>query len=522
VFALRSGDEELILHFSADRAFPWLLLQSDVVRARRNSADLFPGIAGRQIASVRVATGDRMIRVAFTDGSSLLFILYAGKSNALLYAADGSLEDSFKKKPSGIAALPAFDNAPDVPSLPEIEASLKNARALTAEKALRSIRPWLQGTLTREIAFRAGIELDVSVDTLDPDAVARFARTVSEALDEASRGTARIYLEDGIPARFSLVALTQLGDCPTLPDAGLLDALSTFARKRLGLANIEEVQARAVKAATREIERIERSLAKLATPEALEAQAAEHEKFGNLLMIHANDYPEQPGQMTVPDLFVDPRLVVCIPLQERLTVIENSQRYFDRARRARASVATVLSRGAYLQTRRSALTTFRSRVAATTARRALRDIFNESKDLMESLGLTSKGETNDAPFPFRRFTVFGGFEVWAGRNSANNDELTVRHAKPNDLWFHARGVGGSHVVLKCAAAAQVPKEAVREAASIAAYYSKHRNARTVPVAYTERKYVHKPKGVPSGTVYLDREKVIMAEPKLPEGEKDEA
>ncbi|MBL0174206.1 MAG: DUF814 domain-containing protein [Ignavibacteria bacterium] len=522
MFALRSGEEELILHFSADRAFPWLLLQDDVARARRNSTDLFPALAGREIASVRVAMGDRMIRMDFTDGSALLFILYAGKSNALLLAADGSIEDSFKKKPAAIDALPGFDNAVDIPSLEEMDAALPAASSMTSDKALRGLRPWLQGTLAREIAFRAGADLDATLDTLDAEARARLKRTVLETIDEASRGVAHIALEDGIPARFSLVALTQLGDVATLPDAGLLDALSTFARKRLGLANIEDIKSRALKAAAREIERIERSLAKLATPEALEAQAAEHEKFGNLLMIHANDYPEQPGQMTVPDLFVDPRLVVCIPLQERLTVIENSQRYFDRARRARASVATVLSRGAYLQTRRSALTAFRSRVEAATARRALRDIFNESKDLMESLGLTSKGEKNDAPFPFRRFTVFGGFEVWAGRNSANNDELTVRHAKPNDLWFHARGVGGSHVVLKCASAAQVPKEAVREAASIAAYYSKHRNAKTVPVAYTERKYVHKPKGVPAGTVYLDREKVIMAEPKLPEGEKDEA
>jgi predicted ribosome quality control (RQC) complex YloA/Tae2 family protein len=107
--------------------------------------------------------------------------------------------------------------------------------------------------------------------------------------------------------------------------------------------------------------------------------------------------------------------------------------------------------------------------------------------------------------------------VWAGRNSANNDLLTVRHSRPNDLWFHARGVGGSHVVLKVGSAAGDPsKEAIRQAASIAAYYSKHRNAKRAPVAYTEKKYVRKPRGAAPGSVLVDREKVILADPALPQ------
>ncbi|MBN1447712.1 MAG: DUF814 domain-containing protein, partial [Bacteroidetes bacterium] len=110
---------------------------------------------------------------------------------------------------------------------------------------------------------------------------------------------------------------------------------------------------------------------------------------------------------------------------------------------------------------------------------------------------------------------------WAGKNSANNDLLTLRHSRPNDLWFHARGAGGSHVVLKTGSAGGDPsKEAIREAAAIAAYYSKHRKGKRIPVAYTEKKYVRKPKGAPSGTVVIDREKVILVDPALPERPSD--
>ena len=124
--------------------------------------------------------------------------------------------------------------------------------------------------------------------------------------------------------------------------------------------------------------------------------------------------------------------------------------------------------------------------------------------------------------PFRIFTVDGGFEVLAGKNSRNNDVLTLRNARPDDLWFHARGCSGSHVILRVASAAGVPgKRAKEQAAAIAAYYSRMRNASSVPVAMTERKYVRKPKGAPPGSVVIERERVIFAVPALPEGSGEE-
>jgi predicted ribosome quality control (RQC) complex YloA/Tae2 family protein len=118
--------------------------------------------------------------------------------------------------------------------------------------------------------------------------------------------------------------------------------------------------------------------------------------------------------------------------------------------------------------------------------------------------------------PFRVFSVTGGFEVWVGKSSANNDLLTMKYAKPNDLWFHARGSSGSHTVLKVRDMSHLPgKEAIHQTAAIAAYYSKMRNASNVPVAYCERKYVKKSKGLAEGAVILEREKVIFVTPKLP-------
>ena len=139
--------------------------------------------------------------------------------------------------------------------------------------------------------------------------------------------------------------------------------------------------------------------------------------------------------------------------------------------------------------------------------------------MMHSLGLAKAAHSKKAKeedVPFRVFRVAGDFVVWAGKNGENNDLLSTRYTKSKDLWFHARAVGGSHVVLKFGSGkGEISKHAIDEAAGIAAYYSKMKSSKLVPVSLCEGKYVRKPKGAHAGTVTIEREKVIFVEPRLP-------
>ena len=104
-----------------------------------------------------------------------------------------------------------------------------------------------------------------------------------------------------------------------------------------------------------------------------------------------------------------------------------------------------------------------------------------------------------------------------GRNNKENDYLTFRFARPEDLWFHAQDVPGSHVVLRRKEKKKEPSHnAIREAAQVAAHFSKARGAKKVPVIYTMAKYVKKPKRGKPGLALVEREKTILVEPKLPE------
>ncbi len=116
----------------------------------------------------------------------------------------------------------------------------------------------------------------------------------------------------------------------------------------------------------------------------------------------------------------------------------------------------------------------------------------------------------------RRFELPGGWIVLVGRSNRENDALTHHLARPDDLWFHARGVSGSHVVLRRGGRKDnPPKDIIARTASIAAYFSKARTSRMVPVVYTEKRFVRKPRKGAPGLALVQREKVIMAEPREP-------
>ena len=109
--------------------------------------------------------------------------------------------------------------------------------------------------------------------------------------------------------------------------------------------------------------------------------------------------------------------------------------------------------------------------------------------------------------------------MWVGRNAKQNDELTLRDARPFDLWMHARGVAGSHTILRVKGRTDNPPGSIQEkAAAIAAWFSKARTSSLAPVIVTQRKYVRKPRGAAAGAVKVEREKVIMIEPALPVGQ----
>ncbi len=129
---------------------------------------------------------------------------------------------------------------------------------------------------------------------------------------------------------------------------------------------------------------------------------------------------------------------------------------------------------------------------------------------------TARGHGDASPrVPYRTFVTDAGATILVGRGAADNDALTTAVAKPHDLWLHAKGTAGAHVVVPLPKGRDAPAELLVEAAHLAAHFSDRRDEAVVDVSYTARRYVRKRRGAPPGQVQVEREKVIVLRVEAP-------
>ena len=114
----------------------------------------------------------------------------------------------------------------------------------------------------------------------------------------------------------------------------------------------------------------------------------------------------------------------------------------------------------------------------------------------------------------------GGWKVLAGKTDADNDRLSIKIARANDWWFHVRGMPGSHVLLRAKEGEEPSRATLKQAAAVAAYYSKGRTGGVIPVSATMAKYMSKPRGAKPGTVQIRKETVFKVRPALPDDDEE--
>jgi len=110
------------------------------------------------------------------------------------------------------------------------------------------------------------------------------------------------------------------------------------------------------------------------------------------------------------------------------------------------------------------------------------------------------------------YEAASGFYIIAGRTSNDNEFISLKVAAPNDLWFHVRGMPGSHVLLRSINGVEPDRKLIELAAATAAWHSKGRNGGVTPVSMTQARFVSKPPGSPKGTVSIRNERVVKVRP----------
>lgn len=240
-------------------------------------------------------------------------------------------------------------------------------------------------------------------------------------------------------------------------------------------------------------------------------QAPEGQITGDLILAYQASITPGADSVDVWDFEGQPRT---IRLDPELSVIENANRYFEKARKAKNALGEILDQITRIEETcvelRSAL---HELAAATTVTEldALRDEAKRKRWLHVQVP-GSHTQKEDRPFAghrIRELTAPHGYKVLYGENSEANDYLTLRVAKPNDWWLHVRGNVSAHVVIATANQPdKVPAEVLRYAALVAVRHSPMKHSSYVPVDYTLKKYVRRPRGAKSGTVEYTHERSI--------------
>ncbi|MHC4821817.1 MAG: NFACT RNA binding domain-containing protein [Planctomycetota bacterium] len=228
-------------------------------------------------------------------------------------------------------------------------------------------------------------------------------------------------------------------------------------------------------------------------------------RTGDLILAHLQRVPRGASEVTLPGF---DGMDKTIDLDPALAPPENAARYYDRAGRAERARERLPDLIHESEEKRAALADLSVRVGAGTA---TEEEIRQALPERELRARTPQGEAVPG-LPYRVYRTSGGLEVRVGRGSGLNDDLTFRHSKPDDIWLHARDSAGAHVILRWDGKGAPPARDLEEAAVLAALNSKARTSGSVPVDWTHRKHVRKPRKSAPGSVVPDRVKTLFVEP----------
>jgi predicted ribosome quality control (RQC) complex YloA/Tae2 family protein len=320
---------------------------------------------------------------------------------------------------------------------------------------------------------------------------------------------------------------TMKGVSDVRPMPSVNAAAAAAARAFLRTSAFERKKASLARALTKEIDRWRAVKHDAEKARRGKDKAAEFRRWGELITAHLAKIKKGASEARLPDIYSETHRTVVVPLAPHLTPHANADTYFKRARKAERSahMAEETIRGA--NRRLGELEGLLREVdEATEAKGPAKVAYARLGEIERQLGratTTRKEKAEEADtraaslgIKPRRFTIAEGWTVLVGRSAEENDVLTHKYASPSDLWFHARLAQGSHVVLRRDRKKTEPsREAIIEAARLAAYYSKAKNSKHVPVSYTEKRYVKKVRKGAPGLAAMLREKVVFVNPAPP-------
>ena len=388
-------------------------------------------------------------------------------------------------------------------------------KPISIEKAIYSSITGFSKLVADEICYEAGVDGDFSTDSLadvNKEALWNVFSEVRRRIEEGNYSPVIVYKQEE-PIAFSAIPLRMYDDMTVQSFDDISELLreyyakkDTYSRMHQKSTDLRKVLASAVERTSKKYD-IQRKQLK---------DTDKRDKFriyGELLQTYGYEVAEGDTKITVINYYDGKELT--IPLDPTLTAVENANRYFNKYNKLKRTYEASLKLVEESKQTLEQLLTLQHSMEMATTEADLAEIREEMvlAGLMKAKPMKRSGVKKEESRPLH-YISSDGFHMYVGKNNLQNDRLTFKFANAKDLWFHAKQMPGSHVIVKLEGAEDVPDATYEEAARLAAYYSSGKTSPKVEIDYTRRGNLKKPPQANPGYVIYHTNYSMVALPDI--------
>jgi predicted ribosome quality control (RQC) complex YloA/Tae2 family protein len=371
--------------------------------------------------------------------------------------------------------------------------------------------------LAKEILARAGIS-DQSADTFGEYEYNRIWQAISEIESIKKTGNYKPALLKNEFQYYDYypIELTSIPKEQQIPQQNISQMLDLYYKIIHEQNSFQGKHRELMKIIKKEEQRLTKKIALQEADYASTINSERYKEMGDLLTTYLYMLEKGMTEITL-NSFYNQHQPIKIPLKPELSPMDNVKRYYHKFNKAKNSQHQIEE---HLNQNKTELEYVESLLLELEYATNLQNLAEIKSELIESGYLKAKTDkknrkkkTNTSELPPKEYVSSDGHTILVGRNNKQNDKLTLKIARKNDIWLHTQKIPGSHVIIKKQPDKPISDIALLEAAQLAAYHSKARLSAQVPVDYTYVSQVKKPNGAKPGMVIYFQQKTLYVTPK---------
>lgn len=387
-------------------------------------------------------------------------------------------------------------------------------KPISVGKAIYTSLTGISPLVAEELCYRAGIDSNLSVQALDEFAKASLYQQLDFFIQAITNGdyTPNIVYRGQEPLEFSSIPLTMYMHETVTEYATISEVLETYYSSKNAHTRIRQKSVDLRKIVSTALERTSKKydlqLRQLKDTEKRE----KYKVYGELINTYGYNLEPDAKSLTCLNYYTNEDIT--IPLDSTMSPADNAKKYFEKYNKLKRTYEALTE----LTLETKAEMEHLESVSAALDIALLENDLVEIKEELTQCGYikrhhSGKKKQKITSKPFH-YISSDGFDMYVGKNNFQNDELTFKFANGGDWWFHAKGMAGSHVIVKMGQNKELPDRTFEEAGRLAAYYSKGRTAPKVEIDYTERKNLKKPPAAKPGFVIYHTNYSLLIEPDI--------